>query len=132
MARYNKNPTTMRSSYRNYQNMVEAQKSVFMILNNRQFINFTTNLGFLHDFEGIETSNRKESLDIHSPRKLSQLIEMSGVSPILDKKSYRDPTISKVKQASMLKRVLEKTVIGSAKKLARFSCCLRNRLALWW
>ena len=51
--------------------MVETQKSVFMILNNRQFINFTNNLSFLHDFEVMETPNRTESLDIHSPRKLS-------------------------------------------------------------
>ena len=56
---------------------------------------------------------------------------MSGVSPILDKKSYRDPTISKAKPTPMLKRILEKTMIGSAKKLVRFTCCLRNRLALW-
>ena len=56
---------------------------------------------------------------------------MSGVSPILDKKSYRDPTINKARQVSMLRRILEKTMIGSSKKLVRFTCCLRRRLVLW-
>jgi hypothetical protein len=64
---------------------------------------------------------------LQSPRKLSQLIELSGVSPIIDKKNYIQPKIAKEHQ-NLLQKMLGKTLLAFPRKLTRFSCCFKTKL----
>jgi hypothetical protein len=117
----------MEDNFKHYQNMVDSKKNMFMLFRSSPFLNFSSNLCSLYHFEDAPARHKESQHDLQSPRKLSQLIELSGVSPIIDKKNYIQPKIAKEHQ-NLLQKMLGKTLLAFPRKLTRFSCCFKTKL----
>lgn len=115
-------------NFKNYWHLIESLKQRSMVLASAAGINFATNVYFLLNLHSVIKTVTNTQTNLNSPKRLSKLIEMSGVSPIIEKKNsnFLGEREEGSDSKSILKNIMKDSPMKVSDSLLQLGCMERR------